>query len=78
MELRDGRSPETAFIIEDSSGEMTASIGEMLDEMFGGSDGNYFVHSETTLERKDDEHRYKVLFIEDSNNERRTVYFEIK
>lgn len=74
---RDGRSPETAIIIKDSSGEMTASIGGIIAQMFGGKDGAYFIHSETTLEKKKTGRRYKVLYVEDCNGVKHTVYFEI-
>ena len=74
---RNGRSPETAYIITDSSGEMTASIGEFVENMFGGKDGSYFVHSETTLENRGKDKRYKVLYVEDGNGKKHTIYFEI-
>ena len=67
---RNGRSPETAFIIQDSSGEMTASIGEFVENMFGGEDGSYFIHSETTLENRGKDKRYKVLYVEEPSKEK--------
>ena len=76
-QMRNGMTPETAFIIEDSSGEFTSSIGELVEKMFGGNDGDYFVHSETTQETPDKSKRYKVLFVEDCNGKKHTVYFEI-
>ena len=78
MNKPDGKTPETAFIIEDSSGEMTSSIGELIENMFGGTDGCYFVHSETTMEQKKTGNRYKVLFVEDSQGLKHSVYFQIK
>lgn len=75
--MRDGKTPETAFIIRDSSGEMTSSIGNLIDNMYGGGDGSYFIISETTMQDKKTQKRYKVLFIEDKDNNKRSVYFEI-
>jgi hypothetical protein len=77
MEKRDGRSPETAIIISDSSGEMTVSIASMIERMFGGDDGSYFILSETTLEKRENGHRYKVLYVSDHNNVNHKVFFEI-
>tara|TARA_R110000823_G_scaffold272041_2_gene391396 strand:- start:2445 stop:2684 length:240 start_codon:yes stop_codon:yes gene_type:complete len=74
---RDGRTPETAFIITDSSGEMTESITTMIGKLFGGDDGSYFILSETTLERRDNEHKYKVLYLTDHLDVNHTVFFEI-
>jgi len=74
---RDGRTPETAFIIEDSSGEMTVTIGQKIERLFGGRDGDYFVYSETTQEIKETGKRYKVLCVEDSVGGKHLVYFEI-
>lgn len=76
-ENRDGKSPETAFIIEDSSGEFTASIGNFVDRMFGGNDSSYFILSETTMEKKEVDKRYKVLYVEDSVGDKHTLFFEI-
>jgi len=78
MEIhRDGRSPETAFIVHHSSGEFTASMGTFIEKLFGGEDGSYFLLSETTLDRKETGKRYKVFYIEDCDNKKHTVFFEI-
>ena len=73
----DGKTPETAFVITDSSGEMTASIANFIDKLYGGGDGSYFILSETTLENKQDKNRYKVIYLEDKDNNKQTVYFRI-
>lgn len=74
---RNGLSPETAFLALDSSGEMTVNIGDKLDKLFGGTDGSYFVHSETTMVDKKTNKRFKTLYVEDSTGVKHTVYFEI-
>ncbi len=75
--MQNGKTVDTAYIIYDSSGEMTSSIAEFIDKKFGRGDGDYFIHSETTLEPKDRSGRYKVLFVEDYENKRHKVYFKI-
>lgn len=77
MEIRNGLSLETAFIAEDSSGEMTSSMAKVIDHHFGGNDGDFFIMSETTMENKEDGNKYKVLFIEDKNKQKFKVYFKI-
>lgn len=77
MEKRDGKSPETAWVIKDSSGEMTVSIGNMVERLFGGDDGSYFILSETTLENKETNRRYKVLYVSDYKDVKHKVFFEI-
>jgi|TARA_R110002126_G_scaffold34235_3_gene106217 hypothetical protein len=75
--IKDGRTLETAFIITDSSGEMTVGIATMIEQMFGGDDGSYFILSETTLEKRETGRRYKVLYVSDHNNVNHKVFFEI-
>ena len=75
--IQDGKTPETAFVIEDSSGEMTSSIGELIEKIYGGEDGSYFIKSESTVEPSDKHGRYKILFVEDSVGENHKVYLRI-
>ena len=77
MDTRLGRSPETAYVVNDSNGEITASTGQILSHLLGGNDGDYFVLSETTLDKRDVNKRYKVLFVEDANNEKHTIFLEV-
>ena len=72
---RDGKNPETAFLITDSSGEFSPEIISVLNNLFGTKDGNYFIHSETTLNQKNK--KYKVLYVEDAKKLKHTIYFEL-
>jgi hypothetical protein len=74
MKKQDGMTPETAFVINDSTGEFTLTIGSHLDRLFGSS---YFVHSETTLDNKKNNKRYKVLYVEDDKGHKHSIFFEI-
>jgi len=74
---KDGKTMETAFIITDSSGEMTSSIANLIDRLFGGNDGSYFIFSETTTINRDTKKKYKVLYVEDSTGGKQNVFFEI-
>jgi len=75
-ENRDGKSPETAFIVR-STGEYTPEMRVIVNRVYGGNDDSYFVHSETTMEHNKLNKRYKVLFIEDMHGIKHSVYFEI-
>jgi hypothetical protein len=74
---QDGKSPETAYEVFDSSGEMTSGISSIVERDYGGEDGDFFILSETTMENKDDGNRYKVLYVKDFRNNNHTVYFKI-
>ena len=77
-QVRDGKSPDTAFLVTDSSGEFTSSIANFIEQRYGGKDGDFFILSETTMVSKDhDNKKFKVLYVEDCNNVKHTVYFEI-
>jgi len=75
-ENRDGKSPETAFVVR-STGEYTPEMRAIVNRVYGGNDDSYFVLSETTLEHRKGGKRYKVLFLEDKDSIKHTVYFEI-
>ena len=75
--IQDGTSPETAFIIQDSHGEYTPSMRAIIENLYGHEDNSYFIHGESTLESKEHNKRYKVLFLEDSKGIKRNVYFEV-
>jgi len=76
-ETQNGLTPQTAFVIEDSSGAMSPSIFRILNNMFGGIDGSYFVHNESTLTKRGNSVKYKILYIEDGNGDRHTLYFNL-
>jgi len=73
---KDGRSTMTAYEVK-SSGEMNPEMREIVEAEFGGNDGSYFIHSETTLETPDRSDRFKVLFVEDCKGNKHTIYFKI-
>jgi len=77
IEHKDGKTLNTAYIITDSNGEITKSIIEIIETRFGGKDGSYFIHNETTQENTNTRKRYKVFFIEDCKEQYHTIYFEI-
>jgi hypothetical protein len=72
-----GNSAQEAIKIESDVSQLAMKINKILAKRFGGGDGDFFIHSEQVIEDNNNNKRYKMYHIEDSNNKRQNVWFEL-
>ena len=80
MNIHRATSAKTAIQIhvkENELGNADYVIDKHIQEIFGGIDGNFFVHNSRIMESFDKSKTYKVFLIEDRDQVKHTVFFEL-
>lgn len=73
--IQDGKSIDTAFVLNSEKGDSGHQIRNIIDKMYGKRDGSYFIISETPLENPERTAKYKIVYVEDHKGEKHSVVF---
>lgn len=75
QQIQDGKSINTAFILNSEEGDAAHQIRNILDKIYGKRDGSYFIISETPIENPERTAKYKVVYVEDNKGEKNSFVF---